>query len=123
MAAGNDPNEVLGEPNWISLGTCRSTGALTLGCGGNITLGFDNTLSESLEITVFEIGAMVDGYTVLVSSDGINFNDVGTSTGGDSTFSLVSGQTINFVRIVDGEECAGANPGADIDAVAIIGLD
>jgi hypothetical protein len=102
---------------------------LTLGCGGTLTLQFrDNALIDvpGSDLYVFEIGDHVEPTHLSISTDGKNWLDVGTISGGLAAVDIspvtAKGRKYRFVRLQDARKrCDGRWPGADIDAVGAIG--
>lgn len=110
-----------------------STGYVTLGDGGSITLAFgDNKLtgsgSATLDLWIFEIGGDVEDTFVEISKDGVAWTAVGKvfgSTAGINidAFGFSAADLFGFVRLTDdtaeGQQ-SGDTVGADIDAVGAI---
>ncbi|MEI4195127.1 OmpA family protein [Roseovarius sp. E0-M6] len=102
---------------------------LSLGCDGSLVLEFtDNALVEleGPDLYVFEVGPKVEGLTLAISADGVDWTDVGAITGGTAEVDIAPVATADtdyrFARITDdGLGCGTSFAGADIDAVAAIG--
>jgi hypothetical protein len=117
-----------GNVNWIP--GCNS---VSLGVGGALTVQFtDNFLTGSgtnaLDLWIFETGPDIEDTKVEVSTDGIDWIDVGRVGGSTSGIDLDGfgfGPTalFSFVRLTDDPaegQLDGATVGADIDAIAAI---
>ena len=121
------PAAVLGAPNYS--GNVDDGSFLSLGCDGNVVLQFtDNALVdvEGPDLYVFEVGPKVEGMALAISTDGIDWTDVGAITGGRAEVDIAGaaqgGADYRFVRLTDdGEGCGTSFAGADVDAVAAIG--
>ena len=120
-----DPIRALGSPDG-SFTPLGNAGSLVVEFTDNLLVD-QNVVEGGLDLFIFEIGEIED-FSVSISSDGINFIDVGTfmpsslTTGIDIAPFVDPGDTFRFVRIEDlGAGQAGGNPGADIDAVGAIG--
>ncbi len=126
-ASAEDPAAVLGAPNYS--GNVDDGSFLSLGCDGNVVLQFtDNALVdvEGPDLYVFEVGPKVEGMALAISSDGIDWIEIGAITGGRAEVDIAgnaqAGADYRFVRLTDdGEGCGTSFAGADIDAVAAIG--
>ncbi len=98
-------------------------GYVSLGCGGQLTLGFGRAgggLAVS-RIRVHEIGPAVEPTQVDVY-DGRVWRLAGRVGGSVDTVSVSPPRPVYSVRLTDlRRNCGGASPGADIDAVALIG--
>jgi hypothetical protein len=104
--------------------------AVTLGCGGSITLRFvDNAVVDlpGADLYVFEDGPNVEPTRLELSVDGVRWVDVGRIEGGTREIEL-SGkvpedEVFHFVRLTDlnDPKCGGRFPGADVDAVGAMG--
>jgi len=125
----DDPSQALGAPNDDDAGV----NFVSLGTGGSLILEFtDNSLTTSGDATpdlhVFEIGGAVEEMIISISSDMLDWIDLGrlegqpTSIDIDGVSGVSSGTQYSFVRIIDGEEGLSGSPfaGADIDAVGAI---
>ena len=134
VSAGfNNPQRALGAPDVVGRGLEPVDGEFTtsLGRRGVLTVGFtDNFLTGSgdarPDLVIFETGA-IEGVSVAVSRDGINFINVGVVAGIDATidldaFGFNAQDRFGFVRLTDlgqGTSTTGA-VGADIDAVGAL---
>ena len=104
-------------------------GYVTLGCGGSITLEFSKIFlvdKEGVDLHVFEIGPAVESTRLEISSDGVNWINIGRISGGKASVDISAyvnpSDKFRFVRLTDLKTgCNGDWPGADIDAVAAIG--
>lgn len=127
----DDPLDTLGIPNYVSnLGT----GAYSLGSGGSITLQFTNNSltgsnSTADDLWVFEIGPQTEPTMVEISQNGIDFINVGSTSGATSGIdidpyllleSIDWFTQFSFIRLTDINGNGGSTPGADIDAVGAI---
>ena len=109
--------------------TIQSSTYTTLGCGGEIVLKFnDNVLVDvnGPDLFVFEIGPAIEATQVYISKDGTNWIDVGTLSKGKADIDISDRvnktDVFQYVKLVDlKEDCPGQYPGADIDAVGVIG--
>ncbi len=120
----NLPENTLGGPNYTPGST---TGAYTLGCGGEIVVKFtDNLLVDvkGIDLHIFEVGT-VEATQLFISKDGETWIDVGKIGGGRTAVDIgpfvQDDDEFAYVKLVDLKECTKINPGADIDAVAAIG--
>lgn len=104
-------------------------GYVTLGCGGVLTVAFDdNRLSdiEGPDLYVFEIGGDIEPTLVEISENGTDWIEIGQISGGTATVDIglaaSEGASFSFVRLTDlRTHCGGRWPGADIDAIGAIG--
>ena len=129
VAPYNDPADALGIPDYPG----NSTGFVSLGDGGSITLEFvDNSLNGSgdagLDLWIFEIGPDVEDTFVEISKDNILWHAVGKVFGSTSglkidAFGFGVLDFFSYVRLTD-DPNEGANTGttvgADIDSVGAI---
>lgn len=97
-----------------------------VGINGVLTLEFiDNALVDVTgpDLFVFELGE-IEATKLEISKDGKNWIEVGTIEGGTAAVDIQEfvrpGETFHFVRITD-LNSPSVLPGADIDAVAVIG--
>ena len=124
----DDPLDALGVPDYNG-----ATGAVSLGNGGVLILRFtDNSLTTSgdamPDIHIFEIGAVTEFFNLAISTNGINWIDLGnvlgqpTSVDIDGKAGVVSGAQYSFVRLTDvlPEQSGSPFGEADIDAVGAI---
>lgn len=134
VSAGFDnPQKALGAPDVVGRGLEPVDGEFTtsLGRRGVLTVGFtDNYLTGSgdarPDLVIFETGS-IEGVSVAVSRDGVNFINVGVVAGIDATidldaFGFNAQDRFGFVRLTDlgqGTSTTGA-VGADIDAVGAL---
>jgi hypothetical protein len=126
--SNRDPSEALGPPDGP---------AFTLGRGGTITLQFtDNSLTGSdsadNDLHIFEVGPDVEDTFVSISTDGMDFLDVGKVFGSTSSIDIdpflsTAGidpfTRFSYVRLRDDPEegqTSGTFVGADIDALGAI---
>lgn len=136
-AANAEASNALGVPDYVSGGACSGTPSdcpfVSLGVGGSLILQFtDNLLTGSdddgLDLWIFEVGPDVEDTLVDVSTDGINWNPVGSVFGSTSgidldAYGFGSGSMFSYVRLTDvitEGATSGASVGADIDAVGAI---
>jgi hypothetical protein len=121
------PSTALGPPDYRSERDDPAT-AVTLGCGGTLTLELtDNVLvdGEGADLHVFECGPRVEPMHVAVSTDGGQWIDVADVRGQPASVDIgpvaADGAEYRFVRITDlRSTCGGQYSGADIDAVGTI---
>ena len=123
-----EPDEALGTPDYNG-----TTGSVSLGSGGRITLLFDdNALTgsgdDTLDLHVFEIGGDVEDTFVEISEDGVSFEDAGKVFGSTSSIDIDAlgfdeSDQFFYVRLTDdpdeGQQ-SGSTVGADIDSVGAI---
>ena len=117
----SEPGFALGAPDYA--GSHLDSSIATLGCGGQITLAFeDNELADGpgADLRVFEPGDE-EVYRVEISTDGADWRSLGDFAGG-ATIDIAAvagpGERFRFVRITDLKVvCKGVRPGADVDAV------
>ena len=122
-----DPQSALGPPDRKP--APRSNKAVTLGCGGVLTLRFvDNALVDvkGPDLFVFEVGSDTEPTDVSISADGKDWIHIGDIAGGTGEMDIAgkarSGELYHYVRLTDVKKaCGGGYPGADIDAVGAIG--
>lgn len=135
-AANMDSSNALGTPDYSDGGACSNAADcsfVSLGAGGSIILQFiDNYLtgsnSSALDLWIFEVGPDVEDTIVDVSTNGVDWENVGSVGGSTSgidldAFGFGVGDLFSFVRLTDvaGEGgTSGASVGADIDAVGAI---
>ncbi len=115
-----NPSAALGSPNWDRSNT--GFGFVSLGCGGAITLSFSGGNNMNIEsIRVHEVGTAVEATRVDVNTRrGWLF--VGNVGGSVDAVSLRPPQPVSTVKLTDlKENCDMPTPGADIDAVELIG--
>lgn len=121
-----EPSEALGAPDWDEE---AKTGYVTLGCGGALTLAFDDVLLREQpgpDLHVFEVGDDVEAVLVEISTDGTQWTRVTVIEGQPASVDIsqvaTPGARYGFVRLTDQKDaCSSRWPGADIDAVAVIG--
>jgi len=119
-----DPSAAEGAPD------CGQGGVrdLSLGQGGFVTfdLGCQYQGGPGPDLKVWESDescslAISESYSVAVSTDGITFVGVGSGFGAQS-FDVTSVERFRYVKIVDtGDVMSGPSPGADIDALEVLG--
>lgn len=78
------------------------------------------------DLYVFEVGPKVEGVSLAISTDGVDWTDIGAIAGGRAEVDIASaaqdGADYRFVRLTDdGEDFGTSFAGADVDAVAAIG--
>lgn len=113
----SDPTSALGEPGRNG----RTRSYVSLGCGGVLILDFGGTIWAHT-VRVMEVGPASEGTRVDISADGYTWYTVGDVAGGTRNVNLGSPQQVQYVRLTDLQrDCGGNTPGADIDAVALIG--
>lgn len=131
----SDNSKALHAPDYQG-GKLDGKTALSLGNGGSLIVAFtDNILTTSgdnkLDLWIFEVGSLVEKAEIAVSTDGINWIEVGNIEGSTSGVDLDSyiGKGIKangqyrFVRIIDDyKDRSDKAPyaGADIDAIGAI---
>ncbi|MEP3688562.1 MAG: OmpA family protein [Sulfitobacter dubius] len=88
----------------------------------------DNALVdvEGPDLYVFEVGPRVEGMSLAISTDGMDWTEIGAIAGGRAEVDIADaaqdGVEFRFVRLTDdGEGCGTSFAGADVDAVAAIG--
>jgi outer membrane protein OmpA-like peptidoglycan-associated protein len=127
---GQDPQAALGPPDYRPDKRAKP-GAVSLGNGGSITLAFGEGAlidGDGPDLFIWEIGPSKEATTVEISADGKTWIPVGTAPGGFSAIDIRPfvgpDDVFHFVRLRDvpyqGAE-SDAWPGADIDAVAVLG--
>jgi OmpA-OmpF porin, OOP family len=127
---GQDPTAALG-PRDYTPDIWSKPRAVSLGNGGSLTLRFDEGAlldGDGPDLFIFEIGPSVEAMHVEISADGERWISAGDAPGGACAVDI--GPYVNkddvfhYVRLRDvafqGAE-SDAWPGADIDAVAVIG--
>ena len=127
---GQDPRTALGPPDYVADKWSRPR-AVSLGNGGSITLAFGEGAlidGDGPDLFIWEIGPSLEATTVEISADGKTWIPVGTAPGGTSAIDIgpfVSRDDVfHFVRLRDVPFQGGESdawPGADIDAVAVLG--
>jgi outer membrane protein OmpA-like peptidoglycan-associated protein len=127
---GQDPSMALGPPDYTPDKWVKPR-AVSLGNGGSITLAFgDGALidGDGPDLFIWEIGPSVEAMAVEVSTDGVAWIQAGVAPGGACAVDIgpyVSRDDVfHFVRLRDVPHQGGdsdAWPGADIDAVAVLG--
>ncbi len=119
----SDPLSALGVPDSFYE---NDGGHYTLGCRGELVLGFPDpgiVEQDGPELIIFEVGDSKESARLFVSDTGSDWTYCGTTTGGIESVDISSyvprGSTFKYLRIVDlGDKCMGPLPGVDIDAVA-----
>lgn len=110
----------LGAPNWDKKNF--GTGFVSLGCGGALTLAFPSGRLAVGRVRVHEIGSAVEPTQVEVS-DGRTWSLAGNVGGSVSSVDIRPPRHVSVVRLRDLKRaCGGRTPGADIDAVELIGF-
>ncbi|MEC7764371.1 MAG: OmpA family protein [Pseudomonadota bacterium] len=125
--SAQEAGAVLGAPDFS--GNVDDGSFLSLGCDGDVVLQFtDNALVdvEGPDLYVFEVGPRVEGMSLAISTDGIDWTDLGAIEGGRAEVDIAgvgqAGTDYRFVRLTDdGVDCGTSFAGADVDAVAAIG--
>jgi hypothetical protein len=128
----NKPSAAEGSPNYKY---DKDGSYVSLGCYGVLVVKFtDNSLTTSgdsfADLWIFEIGAEVEPTNIDISTDGVNWIEVGSTSGATSGIDIdvysdsgvVLGEHYSYVRITD-RDCLTQSPpypGADIDAVGAI---
>jgi photosystem II stability/assembly factor-like uncharacterized protein len=118
----NDPQRVLGPPDFNEANT---TGWLTLGVGGSVTVEFvDNVAGDGPGADIEIVGdpGNDEQWTVEVSTDGQAYKSFGlVSERAQLDLAKVGLAEVRFVRITDdGDPSGGASPGAELDAVVAL---
>jgi len=134
----NNPTSVEGSPDYEEEG--EDGKFVSLGCNGVLVVQFtDNSLTTSddsyVDLWIFEIGASISGGTseptnIDISTDGVNWIDVGSTSGDTSGIDIDAyigsgveqGEHYSYVRITD-KNCVDSGlpyAGADIDAIGAI---
>jgi OmpA-OmpF porin, OOP family len=127
---GQDPQTALG-PRDYAPDIWSKPRAVSLGNGGSLTLAFDEGAlldGDGPDLFIFEIGPSVEAMHVDVSADGVTWISVGDAPGGACAVDIgpyvKKDDVFHYVRLRDiafqGAE-SDAWPGADIDAVAVVG--
>lgn len=127
---GQDPTTALG-PRDYTPDVWSKPRAVSLGNGGSLTLKFDEGAlldGEGPDLFIFEVGPSVEAMHVDVSADGVRWVSVGDAPGGACAVDIgpyvKKDDVFHYVRLRDipfqGAE-SDAWPGADIDAVAVVG--
>lgn len=122
-----DPERALGPPDWRYDGDGSDH---SLGCGGYLVLRFtDNALVDvpGIDLYVFEVGGQMEASSLAISADGRHWIDIGvirgSTRGVDIAGKAQPQKRYLFVRLTDNNDgCGGYSAGADIDAVAAIGV-
>lgn len=127
----NNPVNALGVPDYDGTGNT----ATSLGIGGWLTLQFtDNSLTTSgtnaADLWVFEIGGAVESFNVQISTNNIDYIDLGDISGQPSGIDIdafigsgvILGEQYSYVRLSDVPPNQSGSPfgEADIDAVGAI---
>ncbi len=148
LPEGQDPQTALGPPDYAPDKWSRPR-AVSLGVGGSITLAFDDGGSarrgaglgpqtpgdngalidgEGPDLFIWEIGPKIEPMKVEISADGATWIAVGTAPGGPCAVDIGPyvgpDDVFHFVRLRDVGFQGGESeawPGADIDAVAVLG--
>ena len=122
-----DPDSALGPPDRKP--AKRRNKAVTLGCGGVLTLRFvDNALVDipGPDLYVFEVGDDTEPTDVAISADGKEWIRIGNIAGGTGEMDIHGkgkpDEAYHYVKLTDVRSaCRGNYPGADVDAVGAIG--
>jgi len=118
----NDPKQVLGPPDFNEANT---TGWLTLGVGGSVTVEFvDNVAVDGPGADIEIVGdpGNDEQWTVEVSAEGQGYKSFGlVSERAQLDLANVGLAEVRFVRLTDdGDPSGGASPGAELDAVVAL---
>jgi outer membrane protein OmpA-like peptidoglycan-associated protein len=127
---GQDAEMALGPPDYTADKWGRPR-AVSLGNGGSLTLSFGEGAlidGDGPDLFIWEIGPKVEAMNVDISVDGVTWIAAGTAPGGACAVDIAPyaapGEVYRFVRLRDvpfqGAE-SDSWPGADIDAVAVLG--
>lgn len=141
----SNPLDALGAPDYVGPPGYSASGAFSLGSPGitpdnladtsfgSITVRFiDNALTASgdsgADLFIFEIGPIVEPFSVEISTDGTSWLSAGTLSGQPTQIDIdaITGVTINtnyhYVRVTDAPGSTSSNPyaGPDIDAIGAI---
>ncbi len=125
----DDPSKALGSPDYTT-----GQNYVSLGIAGDLTLKFsDNYLTasgdNSYDLCIFEVGEDQEPFSVAISTDGVNWIDVGIASGGiskidiDAYTDVVSGEKYSYVKLKDSlltGDYDSPYACADIDAVGAI---
>ena len=125
----SDPLAAIGEPDYQKY---LDQSYVSLGCQGQITAVFkDNGFIdiEGPDLYFFEIGPSIEAFKVEISSDNINWINIGKVDGGTSAIDIARARIPKeeesiyyYVRITDlASFCSGPTAGADIDAIGTVG--
>ena len=127
---GQDPEMALGPPDYTPDKWERPR-AVSLGNGGSITLSFGEGAlidGEGPDLFIWEIGPRREAVNVDISTDGQTWLAAGVAPGGACAVDVgpyaVRDEVYRFVRLRDVPFQGGESeawPGADIDAVAVLG--
>lgn len=130
LPEGQDPRTALGPPDYAP-DKWALPRAVSLGNGGSLTLKFNEGAlvdGEGPDLFIWEIGPSVEAMNVEVSADGKKWISVGQAPGGACAIDIgpyVGREDVfHYVRLRDVPFQGGESeawPGADIDAVAILG--
>jgi len=130
LSPHNNPDEALGIPDYAN-----DSGYVSLGDEGVLILQFtDNSLTtswnDSLDLWVFEVGGFIEPTEVAISTNGIDWIDVGATSGATSGIDIdayvgagvLLGERYSYVKLTDLLPHQSGSPyeGADIDAVGAI---
>ncbi len=130
LPEGQDPTTALGPPDYAPDKWSRPR-AVSLGNGGSITLAFGEGAlidGDGPDLFIWEIGPNVEAMDVEISADGKTWIHAGTARGGPCAVDIGPyvgrDDVFHFVRLRDVAFQGGESdawPGADIDAVAVLG--
>jgi flagellar motor protein MotB len=122
-----DPRNALTPPG-VKYDKQHGFGAVSLGCGGSLTVEFtDNALVDinGPDLYIFETFRIMEPTFIAISTDGFEWIDLGildpTQTAIDIHDFVEEGDVFHFVQLTDHGLISQPPPGADIDAVAAIG--
>jgi outer membrane protein OmpA-like peptidoglycan-associated protein len=127
---GQDPSTALGPPDYTPDRWQRPR-AVSLGNGGTLTLAFEGGAlldGDGPDLFIWEIGPSVEAMDVEISADGQTWISAGVAPGGACAIDIgpyvTKDDVFHFVRLHDVPHSGGESdawPGADIDAVAVLG--
>jgi outer membrane protein OmpA-like peptidoglycan-associated protein len=130
LPEGQDPTQALGPPDYTPNKWIKPR-AVSLGNGGSITLAFGEGAlidGDGPDLFIWEIGPSVEAMTVEISPDGETWIAAGVAPGGACAIDIApfvsKDDVFRFVRLRDVPHSGGESdawPGADIDAVAVLG--
>lgn len=117
----------LGTPDYVEFKNLKENkGVYSLGLGGSLVVKFTNNALvdvKGTDLYVFEMG-QVEPTNLEISTDGINWINVGTISGGVAEVDISKAAKPNeyyyYVRLTD-LKSSSTVPGADVDAIATIG--
>lgn len=128
----NDPENGLGEPDFTTYVT-KKPKYVSIGCGGQYAVKFKEVGFIDIEgpdLVFFEVGPSLEPFKVEISTDGVNWLQLGSQVNGGQTTVDIGRfvrktdppQIFQYIRLTDLKaSCGGPTPGADIDAIGAIG--